>query len=283
MDATLPSVDHRSGDRTRVAAPSGAGTLQTMPSELDPRATERAEAAAFDDDAVPFDSFGARPTVADGGSGSDDASSTVETVEDDDDVVVLSWYQRPINVLMIVVAVALIAGMVGWLIADARSEGRGNDVDIGFLQDMRTHHEQAVQMAFIYLGLPDTSPGLQTVARSIVVGQEIDIGRMIQMLRDIGAPEAAETEEAMAWMGHAMPAAQMPGMATDAQLRELSTSSGRAADERFVTLMTAHHLGGIEMAEYAVDHAGLAKVRSMAQAMINGQRGDIAEMDQLLE
>ncbi len=79
-----------------------------------------------------------------------------------------------------------------------------------------------------------------------------------------------------------MPAAQMPGMATDAQLRELAASSGRAADELFVTLMTAHHLGGIEMAQYAVDHAGLAKVRSMAQSMITGQRGDIAEMDQLL-
>ena len=92
---------------------------------------------------------------------------------------------------------------------------------------MRAHHEQAVQMAFIYLGLPDTDPGLQTVARSIVVGQKIEIGRMIQMLRDMGPPEAAETDEAMAWMGHAMPATQMPGMATDAQLEQLAASSGR--------------------------------------------------------
>ena len=253
-----------------------------MPSDLDPRATERAEAAAFDDDAVPLDSLTTPPRVTDGGSGPGETPAITETVDDDDDIVVLSWYQRPINVLAIVVAVALIGGMVGWLIADARSDTRGNDVDVGFLQDMRTHHEQAVQMAFTYLGLPDTDPGLQTVARSIVVGQEIDIGRMIQMLRDIGAPEAAETDEAMAWMGHAMPAAQMPGMATDDQLRQLAASSGQAADELFVQLMTAHHLGGIEMAQYAVDHAGSAKVRSMAQSMINGQRGDIAEMDQLL-
>ena len=252
-----------------------------MARDLDPSETERAEAAAFDDDAVPLDDVAAPPPVADGGSGPGDAATAVED-DDDDDVIVLSWYQRPINVLAIVIAVALIGGMVGWLIADARSDTRGSDVDVGFLHDMRTHHEQAVQMAFTYLGLPDTDLGLQTVARSIVVGQEIDIGRMIQMLRDIGAPEAAETDQAMAWMGHSMPAAQMPGMATDAQLRELAASSGRAADELFVTLMTAHHLGGIEMAQYAVDHAGLAKVRSMAQSMINGQRGDIAEMDQLL-
>ena len=273
MGATLLTLELRPWDWTRASGRAIGWHTARVARDLDPSETERAEAAAFDDDAVPLDDVAVPSPVTDGGS---------DAAGDDDDVIVLSWYQRPINVLAIVIAVALIGGMVGWLIADARSDTRGSDVDIGFLQDMRTHHEQAVQMAFTYLGLPDTDPGLQTVARSIVVGQEIDVGRMIQMLRDMGAPEAAETDEAMAWMGHAMPAAQMPGMATDAQLRELAASSGRAADELFVQLMTAHHLGGIEMAQYAVDHAGLAKVRSMAQSMINGQRGDIAEMDQLL-
>ena len=63
-------------------------------------------------------------------------------------------------------AVALIGGMVGWLIADASHDERGSDVDVGFLQDMRVHHEQAVQMAFTYLALADTDPGLQSVART---------------------------------------------------------------------------------------------------------------------
>jgi uncharacterized protein (DUF305 family) len=275
----------RSGDRRRASCPTVAlAHLVTMPRDLDPRATERAEAAAFDEDAVPLGSPDEPNPFADDGSGPGSEAPAVDTTEedDDDDVVVLSWYQRPINVAALVIAFALIGGMVGWLISDARSDTRGNAVDIGFLQDMRTHHEQAVEMAFIYLGLPDTNPGLRTVASSIVVGQEIDVGRMIQMLRDMHAPEAAETDEAMAWMGHAMPAAQMPGMATEAQLEELAASSGRGADELFVTLMTAHHEGGIEMAEYAVEHAGLGKVRSMAQSMINGQRGDIAEMQSLL-
>jgi uncharacterized protein (DUF305 family) len=276
----------RSGDRRRASRPTlPLAHLVTMPHDLEPRATGRAEAAAFDDDAVPLGTLDEPTRFADGGSGPGreaPAHETTEEADDDDDVVVLSWYQRPINVAALVIAFALIGGMVGWLISDARSDTRGNAVDIGFLQDMRTHHEQAVEMAFTYLGLPATNPGLRTVASSIVVGQEIDVGRMIQMLRDMHAPEAAETDEAMAWMGHAMPAAQMPGMATEAQLEELAASSGRSADELFVTLMTAHHEGGIEMAEYAVEHAGLEKVRSMARSMINGQRGDIAEMQSLL-
>jgi uncharacterized protein (DUF305 family) len=251
-----------------------------VPHDLDPRPAEGAEAAVFHDDAVPFRALDEPRPVADGGSDAEDAAAAARDV--DDDVLVLSWYQRPINVLALVIALALIGGMVGWLIADARSDVRGSAVDIGFLHDMRTHHEQAVQMAFTYLALEDTNPGLRTVARTIIVGQEIEVGRMIQMLRQMHAPEAAETDEAMAWMGMPMPAAQMPGMATEAQLQQLSDSSGRAADELFVELMTAHHLGGIAMAEDAAKDAKTGMVRSFAEAIVVGQRGDIAEMEQLL-
>ncbi len=223
-----------------------------MSSDVDPRPTDEAPPGPSDDDT-------------------------------DDDVVVLSWWQHPVNVIALVVAVALIGGMVGWLIGDARSDDKGSAVDIGFLHDMRTHHEQAVQMAFTYLALPDTNPGLRTVAGSIVVGQELEIGRMIQMLRDMGAPEAAETDQAMGWIGHSMPASQMPGMATDAQLRQLGASSDTAADELFVTLMTAHHKGGIEMANDAAQRASLAKVRSLAASMVSAQQSDIVEMQQQLD
>ena len=76
-----------------------------------------------------------------------------------------------------------------------------------------------------------------------------------------------------------MPAAQMPGMATEAQLRRAGgVVSGASADELFVSLMTPTTRAASHMAEYAVDDAGLAKVRSMAQSMITGQRGDIVEM-----
>jgi uncharacterized protein (DUF305 family) len=244
MQTTLPITPAATPDRSRA----GAIRWHTLRVSLDPPVTEAAAAH----------------------------------VADDDDVVVLGWYQRPVNILALVIAMALIGGMIGWLIADSRSDDRGSDVDIGFLQDMRTHHEQAVEMAFTYLGLPDTNAGLRTVAGSIIVGQEIEIGRMIQMLRDMHAPEAAETDQAMGWMGHSMPASQMPGMATEAQLKQLAGSSGTAADQLFVELMTAHHQGGIEMADDAATRASLEKVRSMAASMASAQQSDIVEMQQQL-
>jgi uncharacterized protein (DUF305 family) len=202
---------------------------------------------------------------------------------DVDDVMVLPWWQHPLNILTIVITAALLAGMVGWMIGDSNSELAHNEVDTGFLQDMREHHEQAVYMSFIYNSLPDTDSGLRTVATSIIMGQNQDIGRMVQMLRMFGELEANEGETSMAWMGMPVERGQMPGMASDADLDKLATLSGREADEFFVQLMKAHHEGGIHMAEYASGNAKNGEVRAMASAIATSQQEEIAEMQRELD
>jgi uncharacterized protein (DUF305 family) len=205
-----------------------------------------------------------------------------EPVDLDDDVIVLPWWQHPLNILTIVITAALLAGMVGWMIGDSNSELAHSEVDTGFLQDMREHHEQAVYMSFVYRSLPDINPGLSTVAASIIVGQNQEIGRMVQMLRVLGEPEANEGDSAMAWMGMPVERGQMPGMASEADLDKLATLSGVEADEFFVQLMTAHHEGGIHMAEYASGNAENDEVRAMAASMMTSQRDEIAEMQREL-
>ena len=138
-------------------------------------------------------------------------------------------------------------------------------------------------MAFMYLALPDTDPGLRVVAREILLSQGIDIGRMIQLLRDMDAPEAAETDEAMAWMGMTTTHDQMPGMATEEQLDELGASSGAEADRLFVELMSAHHQGGIHMADFAATEAEVDEVRAMAESLADSQADEIAELQGLVE
>jgi uncharacterized protein (DUF305 family) len=75
---------------------------------------------------------------------------------------------------------------------------------------------------------------------------------------------------------------QMPGMASEADLDKLATLSGVEADEFFVQLMTAHHEGGIHMAEYASGNAENDEVRDMATSMMTSQRDEIAEMQREL-
>ena len=206
-----------------------------------------------------------------------------EPVDLDDDVIVLPWWQHPLNILTIVITAALLAGMVGWMIGDSNSELAHNEVDTGFLQDMREHHEQAVYMSFVYRSLPDIDPGLRTVAASIIVGQNQEIGRMVQMLRMFGEPEANEGDTSMAWMGMPVERGQMPGMASEADLDKLATLSGVEADEFFVQLMNAHHEGGIHMAEYASGNAENDEVRDDGGLdRSTSQQDEIAEMQREL-
>jgi uncharacterized protein (DUF305 family) len=222
-------------------------------------------------------------TFMSGSAGTDVPTEPDMEEIDVDDVMVLPWWQHPLNILTIVITAALLAGMVGWMIGDSNSELAHNEVDTGFLQDMREHHEQAVYMSFIYNSLPDTDSGLRTVATSIIMGQNQDIGRMVQMLRMFGELEANEGETSMAWMGMPVERGQMPGMASDADLDKLATLSGREADEFFVQLMKAHHEGGIHMAEYASGNAKNGEVRAMASAIATSQQEEIAEMQRELD
>jgi len=220
-----------------------------------------------------------------GGDGGIDAGDTGGDGADGDpdDTIVLPWWQHPFNIAVIVVTAALLAGMIGWMVGDSGAGRDADPVDVGFLQDMRVHHEQAVAMSFMYLALDDTEPGLREVARSIAFGQGIEIGRMIQLLRDFGASEVNEGDTAMGWMGHSMPIAEMPGLATDAELDELGTTSGAGADDLFVELMVRHHEGGIEMAAFAQANASDDEVRSMAAAIVDSQGDEITEIERLVD
>lgn len=211
------------------------------------------------------------------GGGADDGDEPV-AVDEDDHEIVLPWWQHPVNIVTMLVTALLAAGMIGWMVGDNGGRPAHNDVDVGFLQDMREHHEQAVLMGFIYRGLPDTDAGLRTIAAGIVRGQSMEVGRMIQLLRDFGESEVNDGDASMVWMGMSAEVGQMPGMASEDELDELGRLSGEAADRLFVELMSEHHEGGIEMAEYAAENGASEEVRLMARSMADAQQGEIAEM-----
>ena len=201
---------------------------------------------------------------------------------ENEEVEIRPWWQSKLNLGVLAIAVAVLCGALGWLIGNNRATPDPNAVDIGFLQDMRTHHEQAVILGLYYLALDDTDPDLRVIAREIVFGQSIDIGRMIQLLRIYGATETNESDTAMTWMNEPTPNDRMPGLASEADIDKLRASSGKEADQLFVDLMSAHHEGGIHMAEYALDHANEIEVRRFAYGMAQSQKGEIEELRSLV-
>ena len=202
--------------------------------------------------------------------------------DDDDDIVLLPWWRNPLNLIMGALALFALGGAIGFVWGNNSAIPDPNAVDAGYLQDMRYHHEQAVQISLIFLEVPGTNPALRTTAREIVVGQDIEIGQMVQLLRGFGKAESIETELAMAGWGAPAPLSRVPGLAVDADLERLGKASGPQADELFVTLMVAHHQGGVHMARYAQANAATPEVRRMAKQTIGSQLDEIDEMNKLL-
>jgi len=222
-----------------------------------------------------------QPPPADTSSAAGDAGSGDAGAVAEDDIV-LPWWQNPINLILLLVGILALAGGAGFVIGERNATPDPNATDIGFLQDMRTHHEQAVGMSLAYMLRPDIDGVLQTIANEIAVSQSVDSGRMIQLLREYGKPEANESGIAMSWMNQAVPEDQMPGLASDSDLNKLANAKGAAADTLFVNLMVVHHQAGIVMAQYAVEHAATSEVRDFAKSMVSSEQEEIVEMQNIL-
>lgn len=174
-------------------------------------------------------------------------------------------------------SLCLLAGVIGWWVAQPSDESF-DAVDVGFLSDMRDHHNSAIGLAFEYL--PHGEDDLVGhFAREIIVAQAQENVVMNGMLTEAGNPPSTTDAVAMDWMGMALPLGRMPGIPSDADLARLRASSGTAADDLFTELMINHHASGVGMAEYAAKHGGNARVKRLAATMAQVQRGEIAEMN----
>lgn len=163
--------------------------------------------------------------------------------------------------------------------------------EAGFARDMQVHHAQAIDMAMtIYRSTDDSD--LRTLAYDIATGQSEQKGVMYGWLVQWGLPQAGAP--AMQWMsesdaGHAHGGSSSAplseeearvamGMASDAELAELGTASGSAADCLFLELMIRHHEGAIPMAEAILELGTEPQVLAVAERMKNAQQFEIDAM-----
>lgn len=179
-----------------------------------------------------------------------------------------------------VVALMFLAGAVGYFMGTRDDGGRPGvgSVDVGFLQDMISHHEQAIQMANVEI-VDGAEPGVQVFAREIVLFQSYEIGLMERQLGQWGYRRENRPERAMAWMDMSVAVEDMPGLATEKETDALSDLTGRDTDALFLKLIQDHHAGGVHMAEYAAKHASNPFVRDIAARMARNQRIEIGELE----
>jgi uncharacterized protein (DUF305 family) len=180
--------------------------------------------------------------------------------------------QGPWQVGLAVVALCFLAGAVGYLVGTRQPPVPTSAVDEGFLVDMSAHHDQAVQMALCTVSKAQEQL-VQSMAQDVLVFQNRELARMASLMEQarIERPDDGG-RTAMAWMGMPTPVASMPGMASEADYQALCRATGRDVDRRFLTLMRAHHLGGVPMADVAAQQAASISVRTLAGAMARNQR-----------
>ena len=164
----------------------------------------------------------------------------------------------------------------------------------GFLRDMQVHHAQAVEMALLVRDRTDDET-VRTISYDIAVTQASQSGSMYGLLDAWNLPQLS-SQPAMTWTllptidgsaggGHQMdPEAPggMPGLATAAQIGELENATGDDAVRIFLTLMIAHHEGGVEMADAVLARTDVPQVVSLATGIRKAQQAEITAMQDLL-
>lgn len=180
------------------------------------------------------------------------------------------------RVFALVLVFAFLGGSIGWVLRDRQEAWGHNRVDVGFAQDMLAHHDQGVEMALSVLSDPTLPTQIRSIAQEIVIFQRFEIGLFNDALARWDQPTEGNGT-AMGWMGMAVPARQMPGLASDAQMARLAETRGNGAAALFLAMMSRHHLGGIDMARYEAGHGRDHIMKALAESIARNQTTEIVE------
>jgi len=153
------------------------------------------------------------------------------------------------------------------------------------MSGMIGHHAQAIAMAR-WAPTHGANPAVLRLAERIINAQEDEIVIMQQWLADRQkpVPEAHTMGMKMMMDGKEM-VHLMPGMLTDAQMKELGQSRGAQFDRLFVTYMIQHHKGAVSMVTDLFGTYGAGQdelVFKFASDVNVDQSTEIARMEKML-
>lgn len=201
---------------------------------------------------------------------------------------------RWLLVTLTAVAIAALAFAIGRFstfgVASQSAAPTSDSAEAGFARDMQVHHAQAVDMAMtLYRETEDTD--MRALAYDIATAQSAQAGEMYSWLVSWGLPQRGGP--LMAWMagqpGHldhgssASPATEAEllrdmGMATEDELSAFEAATGVEADCQFLTLMTRHHEGALDMIDAVLTLGSEPRVLQVAQSMKDVQQFELDAM-----
>jgi uncharacterized protein (DUF305 family) len=150
---------------------------------------------------------------------------------------------------------------------------------------MISHHAQAIAMAR-WAPSHGASPSVRTLCERIINAQTDEIINLQRWLADrrqpIPEPDPNGMLMAMGGMDHRM---LMPGMLSEAQMKQLDAARGTEFDRLFLIFMIQHHQGAIAMVQELFGSYGAAQdllVFKFASDANIDQTTEITRMEKLL-
>ena len=173
-------------------------------------------------------------------------------------------------------------------VAQARADSARlpyTEADVHFMSGMIGHHAQAIVMSR-WAPTHGASPSVLTLASRIINAQQDEIVTMQRWLRDRQRPVPEATATGMKMMMDGMEHEMlMPGMLTEAQMKDLDEARGPEFDRKFLTYMIQHHRGAVSMVKdlFATFAAGQDETVFKFASDVNvDQTTEIARMERML-
>jgi uncharacterized protein (DUF305 family) len=149
---------------------------------------------------------------------------------------------------------------------------------------MISHHGQAITMAG-WAPSHGASASLRTLCERIINAQQDEITTMSTWLSDHHQPVPDPHAPMKMVMNGTEQAMLMPGMLTEAQMKQLDAARGTEFDRLFLTFMIQHHKGALSMVHDLFESYGAAQdevVFKFANDVSVDQTTEIARMQKML-
>ncbi|PSL08440.1 uncharacterized protein (DUF305 family) [Haloactinopolyspora alba] len=165
--------------------------------------------------------------------------------------------------------------------SEAAAQATANDADAQFVRMMIPHHFQALVMSRMAPSRGE-DPELLALADRIDVEQDLEIS-MMQNWQGWHDLEVTDAEAAYQQVLQDPDLLEQMGMATPAELDQLSASTGTDFDILYLELMIEHHEGAMDMLVDVIINGNDTTLEGWATDMLTTQYTQIQQMEAMLD
>ena len=157
------------------------------------------------------------------------------------------------------------------------------EADIRFMSGMISHHAQAIKMAR-WAPSHGASPAVIRLTERIINAQTDEITLMSNWLSARRQPVPQPNPEGMTMtMGGEQHVMLMPGMLSEAQMKELDAARGEDFDRLFLTYMIQHHRGAVSMVKELFAAHGAGQDETVFKFASDVEVDQTTEINRMLE